>query len=72
MEEIKELNDAYDELCAGRLGNDKYTQRAMQTFNNQFKHKESATNPLGMIDVGSEVSTSILWDAFVSNLIYYE
>lgn len=33
-------NLAYEELCKIREGNDKYTERGMQTFNNALKNKD--------------------------------
>ena len=65
-EVVKEQNEDYMALCASRLGNDKYSERGIQTFNNHSKHKEAATNPMQTVDVGCEVSSSFLWDAFVS------
>ena len=33
-------NLAYEELCKSREGNDKFTERGMQTFNNALKNKD--------------------------------
>ena len=61
-----EENDAYELFCSERVGSDKYTNRAQQSFHNHTKDKECATEPLEFVDQASQAATSILWDAYVS------
>ena len=70
IEMIREENDKYRELCAVREGNDKYVGRAMQTFNNKLKDKQTSTVPVHRNHVGSQASTSIIWDVYVRTLMY--
>uniref|UniRef100_A0A3Q2XNT8 Dynein axonemal intermediate chain 4 n=1 Tax=Hippocampus comes TaxID=109280 RepID=A0A3Q2XNT8_HIPCM len=48
----KESNILYIELCNNRLGNDKYVERAMQTFVGAAKHKKVQSEKIVMHDQG--------------------
>jgi 3-dehydroquinate synthetase len=65
---IKEINYKYDKLIADREGNEKYMDRAMQSFNNAMKTKETYTLPPGANDKTTQSSTYRLWDAFNARL----
>ena len=67
IEQIQEANADYERLVSERVGSDKYTHRAMLTFHNNTKDKETLTNPLGITHTASQASTSILFDAYVSH-----
>ena len=56
-------------MVSERVGSDKYSDRGMLTFHNNTKEKETLTNPLGITHTGSQASTSILFDAYVSKKI---
>ncbi|XP_072540329.1 dynein axonemal intermediate chain 4 [Salminus brasiliensis] len=62
-EVVKERNVAYTELCKSRLGNDKYAERSMQTFNGAPKAKEIQTDSITMVDKGN---TATIWDMYDS------
>ncbi|XP_028856545.1 dynein axonemal intermediate chain 4 isoform X3 [Denticeps clupeoides] len=51
-ETVRERNRAYQELCKNRPGNDKYTDRAMQTLSGAPKTKEVQSERVGMVDAG--------------------
>uniref|UniRef100_A0A3B4EHK2 Dynein axonemal intermediate chain 4 n=1 Tax=Pygocentrus nattereri TaxID=42514 RepID=A0A3B4EHK2_PYGNA len=57
---VKERNNAYTELCKSRLGNDKYVERSMQTFNGAPKAKEVQTDNITMVEKAT------IWDMFDS------
>jgi len=64
IEKIQAENEDYEKLVSERVGSDKYSDRAMLTFHNNTKDKETLTNPLGITHTGSQASTSILFDAY--------
>ncbi|KAK1795746.1 hypothetical protein P4O66_001225 [Electrophorus voltai] len=51
-EVVKGRNMAYQELCKNRLGNDKYMERPMQTFNGAPKAKEVQSDSISMVEKG--------------------
>uniref|UniRef100_A0A8C1W7J6 Dynein axonemal intermediate chain 4 n=1 Tax=Cyprinus carpio TaxID=7962 RepID=A0A8C1W7J6_CYPCA len=60
----KERNKAYTELCKNRLGNDKYVERSMQTFNDAPKTKEVQSDSITMVDKAVMSSTWDMYDSF--------
>ncbi|KAL7891245.1 hypothetical protein AOLI_G00007210 [Acnodon oligacanthus] len=60
---VKERNNAYTELCKSRLGNDKYVERSMQTFNGALKAKEIQTDNITMVE---KATTATIWDMYDS------
>lgn len=48
----RERNNLYMELCKNRMGNDKYVERSMQTFNGAPKTKEVQSEAITMVDAG--------------------
>jgi len=36
----RKKNQAYEELCKSKEGNDRFAERGMQTFNDAQKHKD--------------------------------
>ncbi|KTG45216.1 hypothetical protein cypCar_00032742 [Cyprinus carpio] len=63
-EAVKERNKAYTELCKNRLGNDKYVERSMQTFNDAPKTKEVQSDSITMVDKAVMSSTWDMYDSF--------
>nr|XP_055069609.1 dynein axonemal intermediate chain 4 isoform X1 [Misgurnus anguillicaudatus] len=62
-EAIKERNNAYQELCKNRQGNDKYVERSMQTFNGALKTKEVQCDTVTLKD---KAVMSTVWDMYDS------
>ncbi|KAJ8277925.1 hypothetical protein GJAV_G00081750 [Gymnothorax javanicus] len=58
---VKERNREYTMLCESRRGNDKYMERAMQTFNEAPKTKQVQSEKIIMVDAGVTVTT---WDMY--------
>ncbi|XP_018609658.1 dynein axonemal intermediate chain 4 isoform X2 [Scleropages formosus] len=58
---VKQRNAAYTELCKNRMGNDKYVERAMQTFNGAPKAKEVQTKSITKVDAAI---TATNWDIY--------
>eukprot|EP00058_Branchiostoma_floridae_P000575 XP_002586063.1 hypothetical protein BRAFLDRAFT_131682 [Branchiostoma floridae] len=56
---IRARNDKYKELCKNRVGNDRYMERGMQTFNDAPKNKEVQADKVELIDTGINASE---WD----------
>ena len=46
IEQIQEANADYERLVSERVGSDKYTHRAMLTFHNNTKDKETLTTDI--------------------------
>uniref|UniRef100_A0AAY4E3I1 Dynein axonemal intermediate chain 4 n=1 Tax=Denticeps clupeoides TaxID=299321 RepID=A0AAY4E3I1_9TELE len=63
-ETVRERNRAYQELCKNRPGNDKYTDRAMQTLSGAPKTKEVQSERVGMVDAATMATT---WDIYDSS-----
>ncbi|XP_077453635.1 dynein axonemal intermediate chain 4 isoform X1 [Stigmatopora argus] len=61
---VKESNSIYIELCKNRLGNDKYVERAMQTFVGAEKHKKVQTDKILMNDEGTQATIWDIHDSF--------
>ncbi|KAM9814587.1 dynein axonemal intermediate chain 4 isoform 2-T2 [Syngnathus typhle] len=62
-EAVKRSNVLYIELCNNRLGNDKYVERAMQTFVGASKNKKLQSDKIVMHDQGTMAT---IWDIFDS------
>ncbi|XP_077424536.1 dynein axonemal intermediate chain 4 [Vanacampus margaritifer] len=60
---VKENNILYIELCNNRLGNDKYVERAMQTFVGAAKHKKVQSEKIVMHD---QANIATIWEIFDS------
>ncbi|XP_051917432.1 dynein axonemal intermediate chain 4 isoform X1 [Hippocampus zosterae] len=60
----KESNTLYIELCNNRLGNDKYVERAMQTFVGAAKHKKVQSEKIVMHDQGTIATIWEIYDSF--------
>ncbi|XP_041650850.1 dynein intermediate chain 4, axonemal [Cheilinus undulatus] len=63
-EAIKEQNIRYAELCKNRLGNDRYVDRSTQTFSGAAKNKQTQTDEIAKVDVGT-IATA--WDIYDSS-----
>ncbi|XP_057691736.1 dynein axonemal intermediate chain 4 isoform X2 [Corythoichthys intestinalis] len=61
---VKESNNIYLELCQNRLGNDKYVERAMQTFVGAAKHKKVQSDKILMHDQGTQATIWDIHDSF--------
>ncbi|KAG5850652.1 WD repeat-containing protein 78 [Anguilla anguilla] len=61
---VKEKNKEYTELCKNRMGNDKYVERMMQTFNGAPKTKQVQSETITMVDTGVTVTTWDMYDTF--------
>ncbi|XP_030647720.1 dynein axonemal intermediate chain 4 [Chanos chanos] len=61
---VRERNKAYVELCKNRLGNDKYTERSMQTLGGAPKVKEVQTQSISMVDKSVMATTWDIYDSF--------
>nr|XP_060629680.1 dynein axonemal intermediate chain 4 [Anolis sagrei ordinatus] len=62
-ESVRKKNVVYMELCKNRAGNDRYTNRWMQTINGAPKTKEVQCDKIGMID--KEIMATV-WDLYDS------
>nr|XP_046156188.1 dynein axonemal intermediate chain 4 isoform X1 [Oncorhynchus gorbuscha] len=65
-ESVKERNNLYMELCKNRMGNDKYVERSMQTFNGAPKTKEVQSEAITMVDAATTATTWDMYDSFRS------
>ncbi|KAJ4938435.1 hypothetical protein JOQ06_003054 [Pogonophryne albipinna] len=63
-EAMKEKNTQYAELCRNRMGNDKYVERSMQTFNGTTKKIQIQTDKIEMVDEGTMASIWDIYDSF--------
>ncbi|CAL8348137.1 unnamed protein product [Gadus morhua 'NCC'] len=61
---VRERNRIYAELCQNRIGNDKYMDRSMQTFNGVSKTKKTQTDKVNMVDAASMATVWDLYDSF--------
>ena len=48
----RERNNQYAKVCGNRMGNDKYTDRSMQTLNGATKNKQIQCDGVVMVDAG--------------------
>ncbi|XP_067385458.1 dynein axonemal intermediate chain 4 isoform X2 [Channa argus] len=60
-EAVQERNSQYVEVCKNRMGNDKYVDRSMQTFNGAAKTKEIQRDRVIMVNKGTTVTS---WDIY--------
>uniref|UniRef100_A0A4W4G6K8 Dynein axonemal intermediate chain 4 n=1 Tax=Electrophorus electricus TaxID=8005 RepID=A0A4W4G6K8_ELEEL len=60
-------NMAYQELCKNRLGNDKYMERPMQTFNGAPKAKEVQSDSISMVEKATMATHWDIYDSYVSD-----
>ncbi|XP_062412052.1 dynein axonemal intermediate chain 4 isoform X2 [Sardina pilchardus] len=65
-EAVRERSNAYTELCKNRMGNDKYMERSMQTFNGAPKNKEVQCEAITMADAATMATTWDLYDSYCS------
>ncbi|KAJ8279085.1 hypothetical protein COCON_G00061510 [Conger conger] len=63
---VTEKNKEYTELCQNKMGNDKYVERMMQTFNGAPKSKQVQSETIAMVDTGITVTTWDMYDTFSS------
>ncbi|XP_034735125.1 WD repeat-containing protein 78-like [Etheostoma cragini] len=61
---IEERNLQYADLCKKRVGNDKYVERSMQTFNGAPKEKQIQTDKIVMVDEGTVATIWDIYDSF--------
>lgn len=61
---IEKRNVTYRELVKSKEGNDKYIERAMQTFNDAFKHKDLQTDKINLIDAAVSVTNWDMYDTY--------
>ncbi|KAK2155931.1 hypothetical protein LSH36_226g00003 [Paralvinella palmiformis] len=61
---IREQNARYSELVKSRLGNDRYMERGMNTFNEPPKYKNIQTSKISYNDVGVNASTWDMYDTY--------
>nr|XP_049580264.1 dynein axonemal intermediate chain 4 isoform X2 [Syngnathus scovelli] len=61
---VKRSNVLYIELCNNRLGNDKYVERAMQTFVGASKNKKLQSDKIVMHDQGTMATIWEIFDSF--------
>ncbi|XP_071380153.1 dynein axonemal intermediate chain 4, partial [Centroberyx affinis] len=59
-----ERNNRYAELCKNRVGNDKYMERSMQTFNEAPKNKHVQSDRIVMVDAATNATTWDIYDSF--------
>eukprot|EP01027_Heterolobosea_sp_BB2_P018498 GEZU01026048.1.p1 GENE.GEZU01026048.1~~GEZU01026048.1.p1 ORF type:complete len:927 (+),score=251.84 GEZU01026048.1:225-2783(+) len=62
---VKLKNEAYKKLLANRKGNDKYVDRAAQTFSNAKKNKYVQFKPAEMVESGVEVTGWLIYDEYL-------
>ncbi|KAM7378746.1 hypothetical protein PAMP_004345 [Pampus punctatissimus] len=65
-EAIIERNNQYSKVCRNRMGNDKYTDRSMQTLNGAAKNKHVQSDNVIMVDAATTVTTWDIHDTFCS------
>ncbi|KAK0151733.1 WD repeat-containing protein 78 [Merluccius polli] len=63
-ESVRERNLIYAELCKNRMGNDKYMDRSMQTFNGVPKTKKIQTDRINMVDAATMATAWDMYDSF--------
>ncbi|KAK2843981.1 hypothetical protein Q5P01_010640 [Channa striata] len=61
---VVERNGQYVELCKNRMGNDKYVDRCMQTFNGAAKTKEIQSSSVILVNKGMTVTSWDIYDTF--------
>ena len=61
VEEIEAKNAAYEKLCKSRVGNSRYTERAMQTINEPLKIKGTQASQANKAE---ECDFAAVWDMF--------
>ncbi|XP_033737005.1 WD repeat-containing protein 78-like isoform X1 [Pecten maximus] len=61
---IKKRNETYQELIKSRVGNDRYMERGMNTFNEPPKFKTIQTNKISYNDVGVTATTWDMYDTY--------
>nr|XP_023650492.1 WD repeat-containing protein 78 isoform X1 [Paramormyrops kingsleyae] len=66
-ESVKERNRAYIDLCKNRMGNDKYVERGMQTFNGALKTKELQSEAVSLADAAVMATTWDMYDTYSSD-----
>ncbi|XP_044223552.1 dynein axonemal intermediate chain 4-like [Thunnus albacares] len=66
-EAIIERNNQYAKVCKNRMGNDKYTDRAMQTLNAVTKNKQVPSDSMVMVDAATTVTTWDMYDTSCSS-----
>ncbi|KAE8609634.1 hypothetical protein XENTR_v10011864 [Xenopus tropicalis] len=63
---IRVRNQAYEDLCKDKVGNDKYIERMMQTFSGAPKSKEVQCDRIILEDIGVTASVWDLYDSYYS------
>lgn len=61
---VREQNARYSELVKSRLGNDRYMERGINTFNEPPKYKNIQTTKICYNDVGVNASTWDMYDTY--------
>ncbi|XP_048760663.1 dynein axonemal intermediate chain 4-like isoform X4 [Ostrea edulis] len=61
---IKKRNEEYQELQKNRVGNDRYMERGMNTFNEPAKYKTVQTSKISCVDTGIMATTWDMYDTF--------
>ncbi|CAK6954451.1 dynein axonemal intermediate chain 4-like [Scomber scombrus] len=61
---LKKRNIEYADLCKNRMGNDKYVNRSMQTFNGAPKDKAIQSDKIVMVDAGVMATVWDIYDSF--------
>jgi hypothetical protein len=64
QEVVRNSNLVYKELLKGRQGNDRYSERGMQTINNAKKTKHVQTDPVQTTSSGVFASTADMYDTY--------
>ncbi|XP_069127668.1 dynein axonemal intermediate chain 4-like isoform X3 [Argopecten irradians] len=62
--DIKKRNETYQELIKSRVGNDRYMERGMNTFNEPPKYKTIQTNKISYTDTGITATTWDMYDTY--------
>ncbi|CAH1772344.1 unnamed protein product [Owenia fusiformis] len=61
---VKEQNELYKELCKTRVGNDRYVERGVTTFNEPPKLKVVQTTRINHNDIGIMATTWDMYDTY--------
>ncbi|KAK3090322.1 hypothetical protein FSP39_010938 [Pinctada imbricata] len=61
---VKKRSETYKELIKGRVGNDRYMERGMNTFNEPPKYKTIQTNKISHVEVGIMATTWDMYDTY--------
>mmetsp|Transcript_28201 Transcript_28201/g.63812 ORF Transcript_28201/g.63812 Transcript_28201/m.63812 type:complete len:738 (-) Transcript_28201:345-2558(-) len=66
LDAVKEVNAKYLELVKSKAGQDKYSDRAIQTLNMALKNKDAQATPATTVSIGVDVTNYEIHDAILA------